>query len=261
MRRQLPYCIVLLAFTLLSQSYNNISANIVNSESSKSLKDTAATSDDIIIPLMPHVSQQGSMPASSVGDCFLSSLQYSLFVPGEGTCHLLFLGAGIRVMGDQNLKLYVRYGQKVEVEGDRIVADFVSESASHDEGIDIFAWSNLPLRGGTYFIAVSNCGLDNVNYEIYAVFYEIDFAGSVIFRAEIVGEKLLVYGLYFESGGELLLNGKKQKHVMHDEQEPGCLLIAEKAGKKIEAGEKVTLRVRFPNGYVTPKFKFTRPRQ
>jgi hypothetical protein len=261
MSRQVAYCITLLAFTLFARSYNHLSANLVIAENAAGLKATFITGEDNTIPLVANVAQQGSITASSVGDCFLSPLQYSFFVAGEGTCHLPFLGAGVKVTGDQNLKLYIRYGQRVEVEGNRIVADYVSESASHDEGMDIFAWSMPPLRGGTYFIALGNCGPDKVNYEIYAVFFGIDFAGPVIFRAEVVGEKLLVYGLFDDSGGELLVNGKRQKQVIHDEQEPGCILIANKTGKKIEPGEKVTLRVRFPSGYVTPKFKFTRPLQ
>lgn len=258
MRRPLSFCISLLFFVLCFQSYGSAGANSL--ESPKSIRNNAVTADDDTVPLIPNISQQGSVIASSGGDCALSPLQYTFFVPGEGTCRLPFLGAGIKVTGDQNLKLYIRYGQKVEVEDDRIVADYVSETVSHDEGIDVFAWSKLPLQGGNYFVAVSDCGPENLNYDIYGFFYEIDLAGPVIFRAEVVGETLLVYGSYLDSGVELLLvNGEKQKHVARDEREPGCILVANKTGKRILPGETVTLRARFPSGVVTPKFKFTRP--
>jgi hypothetical protein len=50
-----------------------------------------------------------------------------------------------------------------------------------------------------------------------------------------------------------------QKRVSHYEQKPGCILIADGAGKKVEPGETVKLQVRFPNRLRTNKFKFTRP--
>lgn len=254
MKRRSAYCILLVAVSILFQP----STGFVDANNSTNFQDRPVALDNVV-PLIPNVSQQGLIPSASSGACLLNDLQYSFSVPGEGTCGLPFLGLGIKVTGDQNLKLYIRYGQKVEIEGDRIVADYVSETVSHDEGIDIFAWSMLPLRGGTYFIAISNCGPETGNYELYATFYGIDFAGPVIFRAEVLSEKLLVHGLYLEGGSELLLNGTRQKHVTPDQQEPGCTLVVDKAGRRIGPGETVTLRVRFPNGLVTPKFKYTRP--
>lgn len=259
MRKPVGYCVPLLAFILFAQPYGSLSSVIESPKDRQPFAAQAHPVGDDTIPLEPFVSQPGTLSAPPVGGCILHPRQYTFSVPGEGTCHLLFLGADFYIKGDQNLKLYVRFGEKVIDEDERIVADYVSESAGPDEGISIFAWSSPPLRAGIYFIAISNCGPEKASYEIYAVFYGIDFAGPVIFRAEVVGERLFLYGLFPRRGGKLFLNGKRQKHVLPDEQEERCILIANKAGKNIAMGETVTLQARFPGGRFTPEFKFTRP--
>lgn len=260
MKRHLGFCLALLGFILPAQSNELLGSSLINLSDSRP-HTISTTSDDSVLPLVANVPQRGSISAPAVGACSLSPLQYSFFVPGEAPCHLPFIGAGVTVTADQNLKMYIRHGQRVEVDGDRIVADYAAESTSHDQGVDIFVSSTPPLQGGTYFIAITNCGSATANCEISAGFFGLDVGGPVIFRAEVVDKTLLVYGIFFQSGAELLLNGKKQKQVRHDEQEPGCILIADKTGKKIAPGERVTLRVRFPNGVATPRFRFRRPRQ
>jgi hypothetical protein len=154
----------------------------------------------------------------------------------------------------------MRLGHRVTVEGDRIVADYSSTSPDGDEDVFMHVGTSPPIRAGTYFIAVSNCGPEPADFELHLGGSIIDFFSPAIFRAEVIGESLIVHGLFFEnSGGKLFLNGKNQKHISHDEDRPGCALIAERAGRKIAPGETVKLQIRFPSGLRTNKFKFTRP--
>jgi hypothetical protein len=80
----------------------------------------------------------------------------------------------------------------------------------------------------------------------------------VITSASVSGKKLFVSGRLFADGAAILLDDGKQK-TSNDEANPGGLLIAKKAGKKIARAQTVALRVRNPDGGLSDSFGFTRP--
>jgi photosystem II stability/assembly factor-like uncharacterized protein len=73
----------------------------------------------------------------------------------------------------------------------------------------------------------------------------------------IKGKKLLVRGDGFSSGAVIALNGEQQP-TENDETSPTTLLVARKAGKKISAGQTVSIQVRNPDGRMSNEFTFTR---
>ena len=75
----------------------------------------------------------------------------------------------------------------------------------------------------------------------------------MISSTTVVGKKLFVFGENFDPGAVVLLNGEEQKTANNDEN-PKTALIARKAGKRIQAGDK--LQVRNPNGSMSPEFVF-----
>jgi protocatechuate 3,4-dioxygenase beta subunit len=99
----------------------------------------------------------------------------------------------------------------------------------------------------------------------YAATFDIGLEGITItpsappeiFNAAASGKKLMVSGQNFGSGAAILMDGEKQK-TRNDETNATSLLIAKKAGKKIEAGQTVTLQVRNPDNSLSNEFSFTR---
>jgi hypothetical protein len=69
---------------------------------------------------------------------------------------------------------------------------------------------------------------------------------------------LIVTGQNFDAGAKVFLNGDKQK-TSNDDSSPTTMLIAKKAGKKINAGDSVTLQVRNSDNSLSAEFPFTRP--
>jgi photosystem II stability/assembly factor-like uncharacterized protein len=80
---------------------------------------------------------------------------------------------------------------------------------------------------------------------------------SKITGATVSGKKLTVAGVNFDAGATILINGQEQG-TKNDGGDPKGALIAKKGGKKIAAGQSVTLRVRNADGSLTPDFTFTR---
>jgi len=65
----------------------------------------------------------------------------------------------------RNVDLYVRFGQRVTMEGGEIIADFVGRSPTGIE--DLYLPRNRP---GSYFVAVANCSDAEANYFIAIAF-------------------------------------------------------------------------------------------
>ncbi|HJQ26186.1 MAG TPA: hypothetical protein VKA60_19895 [Blastocatellia bacterium] len=80
---------------------------------------------------------------------------------------------------------------------------------------------------------------------------------SKITSASVDGKRLTVTGVNFDAGATILVNGQEQG-TKNDGGDPKGTLIAKKGGKKIAAGQPVTLRVRNADGSLTPDFVFTR---
>jgi dienelactone hydrolase len=104
----------------------------------------------------------------------------------------------------------------------------------------------------------SDAGMLNRMREWYKSHGVLQAVQPVITGASLSGKKLLVTGNGFEQKAVIVMNGKEQK-TANDEQNPTTLLIGRKAGKKIDPGQTVTLRVKNPGGSASPEILFTRP--
>ncbi|MFP5264835.1 MAG: intradiol ring-cleavage dioxygenase [Blastocatellia bacterium] len=104
--------------------------------------------------------------------------------------------------------------------------------------------------------------------QVYAATFDIGLEGitqtgppsdpPVISGAAVSGKQLIVTGQNFDAGAKVFLNGDKQK-TSNDDSSPTTMLIAKKAGKKINAGDSVTLQVRNSDDSLSAEFPFTRP--
>ncbi|MDW8256429.1 MAG: NF038122 family metalloprotease, partial [Acidobacteriota bacterium] len=118
-----------------------------------------------VVDLTSGVPQQGSIPApSQPGRGVLGETQYRIRVPAGATQ----LRVELRASGTQDVDLYVRFGQRVELQGGRVVADYISESPAGVETITVTPSSSPPLREGAYFIAVGNFGPGAATFTVTA---------------------------------------------------------------------------------------------
>src|SRR5262245_46010408 len=92
----------------------------------------------------------------------LSHLQYSIRVP-SGAEQLR-----IDLNGNQDVDLFVRFGQRVLIENFHPRSDYVSAGDSGIESITIGSTSAPPLRAGTYFIAVATFGPGQAEFDVKA---------------------------------------------------------------------------------------------
>lgn len=81
-----------------------------------------------------------------------------------------------------------------------------------------------------------------------------------ITRVEITGKKLRIFGINFQMGAQIYLNGDKQKKTVNGEP-PSEALIAKKAGKFIAPDTVVTLVVENPDGSKSEDYIYHRPPQ
>ncbi len=216
---------------------------------------------DETLPLEFGHPQSGTLPAPTSEGCLLNPVQYKFSVP-EGECEPVDSLFTPLLRADQNVKLYVRFGQRVSVENGRIVADYVADSgAATDRQIAVGPTSNPALRSGDYYVAISNCGQTPAAFTLSLIRGFVDYFGPlrVITRAEVIEKELLVYGCFPKKDAKLLLNGVKQKHTIHDEERRKGLVIAKKAGALIALGQTVTIQLLFPDGTRTNLLTFIRP--
>ncbi len=118
-------------------------------------------SDDVV-DLTSGVPQSGSIPAPQAGGGILGGTQYRIQVPSGAT------QLRVELRGNQDVDLYVRFGQKIEIQGGRAVADYVSESPTGEEIITVTPTSSPPLRAGSYYIAVANFGPGAATFTVTA---------------------------------------------------------------------------------------------
>jgi len=118
-----------------------------------------------VVDLTSGVPQQGSIPApSQPGSGVLGQTQYRIQVLTGATQ----LRVELRAAGNQDVDLYVRFGQKVEIQGGRAVADYISESPTGSETITVTPFSSPPLQAGAYYIAVANFGPGAATFTVTA---------------------------------------------------------------------------------------------
>jgi hypothetical protein len=80
--------------------------------------------------------------------------------------------------------------------------------------------------------------------------------GPKISSATVDGKNLIVSGENFEEGAVILVDGEDQR-TLNSDQEFTSSLLGKKAAKRIAPGQTFTLRVRNPDGVLSPEFIFT----
>jgi uncharacterized protein YneR len=114
------------------------------------------------VRLTSGVPVNGSIPAPPANGALLGQTQYTIDVPAGAT------QLRVNLSGNQDVDLFVRFGQKIVIQNGQPVADYRSETASGTESITITPASSPALRAGTYFIAVGNFGPGAANFTVTA---------------------------------------------------------------------------------------------
>ncbi len=99
----------------------------------------------------------------------------------------------------------------------------------------------------------SRSGAISVQGGTFTVYQDGVGAGPVITSASRSGKQVLVYGINFDSGSVILLNGEKQK-TLHDDSNPRTLLIGKKVGRWAVAGDR--LQVRTSTGALSAEYTY-----
>jgi len=106
-------------------------------------------------------------------------------------------------------------------------------------------------QSGQGYAATFNIGLEGITQT------DPPSDPPAISGATVSGKQLIVTGQNFDAGAKVYLNGDKQK-TSNDDASPTTILIAKKAGKKINAGDTVTLQVRNSDNSLSTEYQFTR---
>jgi hypothetical protein len=99
----------------------------------------------------------------------------------------------IDLNGNQDVDLFVRFGQPVLLRGHNPKTDYMSTTDSGSESIAVTPSSSLPVRKGIYYIAVANFGPGEVEFTVSAtVTGGTDRHAPAIFniRAHLEGDAL-----------------------------------------------------------------------
>jgi subtilase family serine protease len=108
------------------------------------------------------VPQSSTITTPVVNFGYLGLAQYAIQVPSGAT------QLKIDLIGDQNVDLFARFGQRVGLVQGNPVYDFISTSTSHTESITITPTSSPALQAGTYFIAIVNFGPSTTTFTVTA---------------------------------------------------------------------------------------------
>jgi hypothetical protein len=99
----------------------------------------------------------------------------------------------------------------------------------------------------------SRSGTISVQGDSFTVYQDGLGAGPEITSISRVGKKVFVYGVNFDSGSVILLNGDKQK-TLHDDANPRTVLIGKKVGRWAVPGDR--LQVRTSTGALSPEYTY-----
>lgn len=99
----------------------------------------------------------------------------------------------------------------------------------------------------------SRSGSISIQSQTFAVYQDGVSGQPLITSAIRDGKRLLVYGINFDSGSVILLNGEPQK-TKPDSDNPATILVGKKAGKRVQAGDR--LRVQKSSGALSPEYTY-----
>ncbi len=163
------------------------------------------------------------------------------------------------------------YVAKLSVSGSLVYSTYIGGTG--DEGATAVAVS---ANGAAYVVGVAT----STGFPTTLGSFQVGFNGSFgsfalardgfvvritsdmprIASAAISGKNLVVSGEAFDGDAVILLNGDPQR-TKHDAPDPTIELKGKKTGKRIDPGQRVTLRVRNGDGVLSARFFFTRPVQ
>lgn len=194
----------------------------------------------------------GVIPAPPPNTCVLGETQHTVEVGAQGPCDTTFTEIG--VSSTPGVKLYVRFGQPVTMEGGKVVADYRVESSDPFKLIVL----EPPHPGGIYYVALTNCGPDEARYSLRFGAFVVDYFGPVIKSASVKGKKLFVSGCQFGADSVIVLDGQDLE-TQQVEREEMPTLLNRKAAKKAARKDSVLLEVRDSSGNLSPPFTYVHP--
>lgn len=128
--------------------------------------------DPLVVVLTSARAEPGGVIAPPANLGVLARTQYAIAVP-RGATQLK-----IELNGDQDVDMFVRFGQKVLLQGHNPTTDYMSATDSGFESVTVTPSSSLPLRQGVYFIAIANFGPGEASFTLTATVTEA--TGSAI---------------------------------------------------------------------------------
>lgn len=195
----------------------------------------------------------GSIPAPVPGNCGISRTQYTVS-EGFSNC-----GGGIfwdvLINADQNVNVLIRKDRPVTVENGVFMYDRMSENQ-----VKVHSLSNFQETpgGGTFFIAVLNCGYEPVNYTVTSGAIIADVFPPIITTA-FFKKKDLHIGGQFLSRGTVTIDNQPQTAIEHRfDPVLGEVLIIKQAKKHIAHRQTVRIVVTRFDGCDSGQFLFTR---
>ena len=194
----------------------------------------------------------GVIPAPPPGTCILGERQHPIEVGAQGPCDTTFTEIG--VSSTPGVNLYVRLDKPVIMEEGKVIADYKVESSEPFKLIVL----EPPHPGGTYYVALTNCGPGEARYSLRFGAFVVDYFGPVIKSASVKGKKLFVSGCQFGSDSVIVLDGQDLE-TQQVEREDMPTLLNRKAAKKTARKESVQLEVRDASGNLSPPFTFINP--
>src|SRR6185369_1416236 len=114
------------------------------------------------VALTSGAPQTGTVAAPAQNSGEISPTQYTIQVP-VGTTQLK-----VDLNGNPDVDLYVRFGNRIQLQGGNIVADVKSESETGAESITITPGGSPALQAGTYYIAIGNYGPGPASFNLTA---------------------------------------------------------------------------------------------
>lgn len=114
------------------------------------------------VSLASGVPQSGLADGAQTGFCNLAGTQYTVQV-AAGASQL-----GITLTSNQDIDLYVRFGQPLTIVNGEIIHDYKATTGGSNESLAITSSSSPPLQAGTYYIGVNNCSTTPANYVVTA---------------------------------------------------------------------------------------------
>jgi hypothetical protein len=138
--------------------------NTTQTAMSYDLQTEITDGDAAAAPAITLIEDGGSAQGSAPAGPFLASRQFAIQVPAGSRA------LAIRLEGDQDVDLYVRYGKTVIINGTGLpLADFVSETDSSREDMRLAFQDGSPIPEGVYVIGVYNYSSETTRYTVRAL--------------------------------------------------------------------------------------------